>query len=113
MSKKNPRNPNHPKFLEAENNRRLRADARAAVAMKRRSLCVQFLHLNRYTLAYRRLGRRIIEVTTTIKHPTDRFDKLAGEELVLQRFSDGACILLRKEDKDLTTREFLKLTFDW
>lgn len=108
-------NNEHPKALAArtvaEQNRAIRDAERAKIAhAKTGPHGVRFLTVGKYTICYRIDRRDVIELSTAIKHPNDRFDKHTGQYAALQRFSANNRIHL-KNKPGFTPKQFLQLAF--
>lgn len=104
----------HPKAFAAraaaERNRAIRNAERAQIAHAKDKHGVRFLTVGKYTICYRVDRRDVIELSTTIKHPNDRFDKHAGQYAALQRFVANNRILLKSE-LGCMPKQFLQLAF--
>ena len=107
-------NNEHPKAIAArkaaEQNRAIRNVERAKIAHAKAKHGVRFLTVGKYTICYRVDRRDVIELSTTIKHPNDRFDRHVGQLAALQRFTDQNRIHLKSE-QGLTPKQFLQLAF--
>ena len=107
-------NNEHPKAIaaraEAEQNRAIRTVERTKIAKAKREHGVRFLTVGKYTICYRVDRRDVIELSTTIKHPNDRFDKHVGQLTALQRFAANNRIHLKSE-QGFPPKQFLELAF--
>lgn len=107
-------NNEHPKALAARAaaglNRAIRDAERAKIAYAKATHDVHFLTVGKYTICYRVDQRDVIELSTTIKHPNDRFDKHVGQLIALQRFADNNRIVL-KGGRGFPPKQFLQLAF--
>lgn len=107
-------NNEHPKALAAravaELNRALRSAARAKIAYAKAKHGVRFLTVGKYTICYRVDRRDVIELSTAIKHPNDRFDKHIGQLTAMQRFAANNRIHLKSEP-GYSPKQFLELAF--
>lgn len=107
-------NNEHPKALAAravaELNRALRSAARAKIAHAKAKHGVRFLTVGKYTICYRVDRRDVIELSTAIKHPNDRFDKHIGQLTAMQRFAANNRIHLKSEP-GYSPKQFLELAF--
>ena len=104
----------HPKAIAAreaaERNRVIRNVERAGIATAKAKHGVRFLTVGKYTICYRVDRRDVIELSTTIKHPNDRFDKHTGQFTALQRFAANNRIHLKSE-QGFPPKQFLQLAF--
>lgn len=104
----------HPKAIAArkaaEQNRAIRNVERAKIAHAKAKHGVRFLTVGKYTICYRVDRRDVIELSTTIKHPNDRFDKHTGQLTALQRFAANNRIHLKSE-QGFPPKQFLQLAF--
>lgn len=107
-------NNEHPKALAAravaELNQALRSAARAKIAYAKAKHGVRFLTVGKYTICYRVDRRDVIELSTAIKHPNDRFDKHIGQLTAMQRFAANNRIHLKSEP-GYSPKQFLELAF--
>jgi len=107
-------NNEHPKALAAraaaEQNRAIRNAERAKIAHAKAKHGVRFLTVGKYTICYRVDRRDVIELSTTIKHPNDRFDKHIGQMQALERFAANNRIHLKNE-QGFSPKHFLQLAF--
>ena len=104
----------HPKAIAAreaaEQNRAIRNLERAKIAYAKAKHGVRFLTVGKYTICYRIDRRDVIELSTAIKHPNDRFDKHVGQLTALQRFAANNRIHL-KSPQGFPPKQFLQLAF--
>lgn len=104
----------HPKALAAreaaESKRTKRSIEKEGLAYAKRKHGVRFLTVGKYTICYRVDRRDVIELSTTIKHPNDRFDKHVGQLAALQRFAANNRIHLKSEP-GYPPKQFLQLAF--
>lgn len=80
----------HPKAVES---RRLAAVRRLEAAKIKAAIATEGIHFFQkglYTFCYRREGRNIIEVATSIRHPGDKHDPHIGKREALNYFMSGA-----------------------
>ena len=107
-------NNEHPKAIAARQaaaqNRAIREVEKAKIAKAKREHGVRFLTVGKYTICYRIDRRDVIELSTTIKHPNDRFDKHTGQYAALQRFAANNRIHLKSE-QGFPPKQFLQLAF--
>lgn len=103
-------NNEHPKAIAAEQNRAIRNAERAKIAHAKAKHGVRFLTVGKYTICYRVDRRDVIELSTTIQHPNDRFDKHTGQFTALQRFANNNRIHL-KSSQGFPPKQFLELAF--
>ena len=107
-------NNEHPKAIAAraaaERNQAIREFEKSKIAKAKREHGVRFLTVGKYTICYRVDRRDVIELSTTIKHPNDRFDKHAGQYAALQRFANNHRIHL-KSSQGFPPKQFLELAF--
>lgn len=99
----------HPKAIAA---REATAQNRAIreVEKAKREYGVRFLTVGKYTICYRVDRRDVLELSTTIRHPNDRFDKHVGQMQALSRFASNNRIHL-KSLQNFSPKEYLKLAF--
>lgn len=79
----------HPKAIEA---RKLAAIRRTELALVKGAIVthgVHFFQRGLYTFCYKREGRNIIEVATSIRHPNDKHDPHIGKREALSYFMQG------------------------
>lgn len=104
----------HPKALAAraaaESKRIERNVEKERLAYVKREYGVRFLTVGKYTICYRVDRRDVIELSTTIKHPNDRFDKHIGQMQALERFAANNRIHLKSE-QGFSPKQFLQLAF--
>lgn len=104
----------HPKAIAAreaaERNRVIRNVERAELATAKAKHGVRFLTVGKYTICYRIDRRDVIELSTAIKHPNDRFDKHIGQMQALERFAANNRIHLKSE-QGFSPKQFLQLAF--
>ena len=107
-------NNEHPKALaaraEAAQNRAILNAERAKIAHAKAEYGVRFLTVGKYTICYRVDRRDVIELSTTIKHPNDRFNKHVGQLTALERFAANNRIHLKNEH-GFSPKRFLQLAF--
>lgn len=107
-------NNEHPKAVAARQaaaqNRAIRDVEKAKIAKAKREHGVRFLTVGKYTICYRVDRRDVIELSTTIQHPNDRFDKHTGQFTALQRFANNNRIHL-KSSQGFPPKQFLELAF--
>ncbi len=102
----------HPKAKAAQETRDLRNRKREAIKYGKARLGVRFLHAGPYTLCYKPDVRRVLRVSTALKHPNDRFDKLEAEHVALSRFVQGESVLLRAPSgSKITPKQYLSSVF--
>jgi hypothetical protein len=63
-----------------------------------------------YTICYRVDKRDVIELSTAIRHPNDRFDRHVGELTALLKFCDMNRILLKNKMR-VSPKQFLRFIF--
>ena len=104
----------HPKAFAAraaaERNRAIRNAERAQIAHAKTMHGVRFLTVGKYTICYRVDRRDVIELSTTIQHPNDRFNKHGGQMQALNRFANNNRIHL-KSSQGFPPKQFLELAF--
>lgn len=104
----------HPKAIAArkaaESKRIERNVEKERLAYAKREYGVRFLTVGKYTICYRVDRRDVIELSTTIKHPNDRFDKHTGQLTALHRFAANNRIHL-KSAQGFPPKQFLQLAF--
>ena len=107
-------NNEHPKAIAARQaaaqNRAIREVEKAKIAKAKAKHGVRFLTVGKYTICYRVDRRDVIELSTTIKHPNDRFDKHIGQMQALERFAANNRIHLKSE-QGFPPKQFLQLAF--
>jgi hypothetical protein len=116
--------PEHPKALAArlqaqqarEEKARRRADLRALAEGIAEDCKLQFIDLTPrpdrlgqgMTVAYN--GRSVLRVSTSIRNPADKYDKLRGRAEAANAFEEGRYIYLRKPS-NVKAATFLRLVF--
>lgn len=104
----------YPKALAAraaaESKRIERNVEKERLAYAKREYGVRFLTVGKYTICYRVDRRDVIELSTAIKHPNDRFDKHIGQLTAMQRFAANNRIHLKSEP-GYSPKQFLELAF--
>lgn len=107
-------NNKHPKAIAARQaaaqNRAIREVEKAKIAKAKAKHGVRFLTVGKYTICYRVDRRDVIELSTAIKHPNDRFDKHIGQLTAMQRFAANNRIHLKSEP-GYSPKQFLELAF--
>lgn len=63
-----------------------------------------------YTICYRVDKRDVIELSTAIRHPNDRFDRHVGELTALLKFRDMHRILLKNKMR-VSPKQFIRFIF--
>jgi hypothetical protein len=63
-----------------------------------------------YTICYRVDKRDVIELSTAIRHPNDRFDRHVGELTALLKFCDMNRILLKNKMR-ISPKQFIRFIF--
>ena len=96
--------------MKTTESRAIRNAERAKIAYAKVKLGVRFLTVGNYTICYRVDRRDVIELSTTIKHPDDRFDKHIGQMQALERFAANNRIHL-KSVQGFPPKQFLQLAF--
>ena len=100
----------HPKAIAAKQNHAIRELEKAKIAYAKAKHGVRFLTVGKYTICYRIDRRDVIELSTAIKHPNDRFDKHIGQMQALERFAANNRIHLKSE-QGFSPKQFLQLAF--
>ena len=104
----------HPKAVAAremrERNHKTRSAELERITNAKRQHNVRFLTVGKYTICYRVDRRDVIELSTTIKHPNDCFDKHIGQMQALERFINNNRIHLKNE-QSFPPKQFLQLAF--
>lgn len=126
-------NPSHPQAVAAmarAKQRDLERRAERATIEEAREAGIRFVEVTpqsfsfsdtgpikagRMTIAYRERGRNIVEVSTSICHRADEFNKSTGRALAGLGLLNGQSILLRKPrfdpNRHITTKNWLIGTF--
>ena len=100
----------HPKAREAREKSAIRTFEKAKIKHAIAHHGVRFLTVGKYTICYRVDRRDVIELSTTIQHPNDRFDKHVGQMQALNRFANNNRIHL-KSSQGFPPKQFLELAF--
>jgi len=79
----------------AETKRKRRALERDCMLRAKREHNLRFLTIDNYSICYRVDRRNVIELSTSIKHPNDRFDKHVGQWVAFERFRNNNRIHLK------------------
>lgn len=107
-------NTEHPAAIAAraaaETKRKQRALERDCMLRAKREHNLHFLTIGRYSICYRVDRRNVIELSTSIKHPNDHFDKHAGQWVAFERFKANNRIHVRIPT-DFEPKEFLTVIF--
>lgn len=108
-------NPQHPKAIEAqqraEENNQLRQEYRQSVKEATASMGVHFLTIGATTICYKVDQHDVIEFSTAIcNRKVDKPISEIGKYIALQRFTEGATVLIRKA-RSLTPREWFEWSF--
>lgn len=104
----------HPKAVAAA----AAAQHKAAEAQRRKAAIlevvtqdgVRFYQDEKITVVYKVQRRNVIEVSTALRHPTDKFDKNAGRIMAITRWATGARTQLYRPTH-LTPKAFIASTF--
>jgi hypothetical protein len=98
----------HPKAIKAKEASEKRAEQRAkwreAIANARRKHKIHFWSNGHVTICYRRDVANIFEISTTIKNPNDKPDRLAAQFYALERFANSNRVLIHT-GKDFAGRK--------
>ena len=101
----------HPKAREARENSAIRTLQREAIMRAVAIHDVHFFTLGRYTFCYRVDRRNVIEISSAIRHPSDKHDPHVGRMQALARFAASNRMLLRMPNDVKSPREFLTTIF--
>lgn len=108
-------NPQHPKAIEAqqraEENKQLREEYRGAIKDAVATQDLHFLTAGRHTICYKVDQHDVLEFSTAICNRTaDKPISDIGKYIALQRFADGATVLVRKPSS-FTPRDWFTWAF--
>lgn len=108
-------NTQHPEALRAATEtaelRQARQQIKEQIAEAMTSHKVRFMSVGNYTFCYRVLKHDVIELSSTIRAPGDRPDKIMGRAHALNRFAAGQRILLKRPRMFNSIKDFLTVTF--
>lgn len=85
-------------------------EALKAIVAKAWKNGIRFITEGDLTVCYNARNGDVIEISTALRNPKDKFDKLEGRMQALSNFYDNKTILLKK-DKDMTAYEFMQEYF--
>lgn len=110
-------NPQHPKAIEAqqraEENSQLRREFREAVKEATAVQGLHFLTIGRHTICYKVDQHDVLEFSTAICNRTaDKPISDIGKYIALQRFTEGATVLVRKS-RHFSPRDWFNWAFDY
>ena len=92
-------NTEHPKAIAAREAAERRNEKLAAMLEQinraKRDHHVRFIRAGRHTICYRVDLGRVIELSTTIRNPHDKDNKIVGQYEALLRFNNNHRVLLR------------------
>ena len=107
-------NAEHPKAVEAEQratDRREKRKAMKRVLEEARNRDCHFLTVGAYTICYSIDKRDVLHISTTLRHPKDRFDKLIGQYEAFRARARGRAIMLKKPSS-IDAKTFLRTAFN-
>ena len=102
----------HPKAREAREKAAIRTLEKEVIKHATSSHGVHFHESGRYTFCYRIDKRNIIEVSSAICHPDDRYDPHMGRMVALSRFAAANRMHMRVPPGMPSVRSFLNITFN-
>ena len=109
-------NETHPKALAAKAKAELRRNIKNAEHEQIKLLLSKYklrtLHVGEYTFCYRTRvgGRNVIELSSTLRNPSDRMCTHTGKLHAISRFMLGNRIMLRN-DLNMSHKNFLRTHF--
>lgn len=102
----------HPKVREARKKGAIRTLEKEKIKHAIAKHGVHFHTSGRYTFCYRVDKRNIIEISSAIWHPNDKYDPHVGRMVALSRFAASNRIHLRVPPGMPSVRRFLDITFN-
>lgn len=102
----------HPKAREAREKSAIRTFEKEKIKHAISSHGVHFHTVGEYTFCYRVDKRNVIEVSSAIRHPSDKQDAHMGRVVAIERFAAGNRMHLRVPPNFRSVRSFLNFTFD-
>jgi len=103
-------NAEHPKAIYARQMSAKRSLERSMLNVAKTAYDIRFLTVGNYTICYRKKEHDVIELSTTLRNPSDRFDRHVGQLVAFDRFTDNKRIQLKKSRKH-TIKKFLETLF--
>ena len=101
----------HPKAREAREKSTLRALEKQAIKHVVATHGVHFFAVGRYTFCYRVDKRNVLEISSSIRHPSDKHDPHVGRMQALARFAASNRMHLRMPNDLKSPRDFLTIMF--
>ncbi len=101
----------HPKAREAREKSAIRTFEKEKIKHAIATHGVHFFALGRYTFCYRVDKRNVLEISSAIRHPSDKHDSHMGKMVALSRFAAANRMHLRMPNDVKSPREFLEYTF--
>ena len=101
----------HPKALASREKATIRALEKEKIKRVIASHGVHFHAVGRYTFCYRVDKRNVIEVSSAIRHPGDKYDPHVGRIHALARFAAANRMLMRIPSWCRSPRAFLEFAF--
>lgn len=101
----------HPKAREAREKSAVRTFEKEKIKHAIAAHGVHFFALGRYTFCYRVDKRNVLEISSSIRHPTDKHDPHVGRMQALARFAASNRMHLRMPNDLKSPREFLTTLF--
>ena len=101
----------HPKAREAREKSAIRTFGKEKIKHAIATHGVHFFALGRYTFCYRVDKRNVLEISSAIRHPSDKHDSHTGKMVALRRFAAANRMHLRMPNDVKSPREFLEYTF--
>ena len=101
----------HPKALEARKKSTTRFLEKQAIKHAVATHNIHFFALGRYTFCYRVDKRNVLEISSSIRHPSDKHDPHVGRMQALARFAANNRMHLRMPNDLKSPRDFLTTMF--
>lgn len=111
MSKKFKVPSDHPKAIEAAERAAFRNMHRAQINRAISHDGVRFVHVEVYTICYKPVKKHVLEISTSLCNPTDRYDKIEGRIQALRRFANGNRVFVRMDPEFESAKAFLTYFF--
>ena len=101
----------HPKAREAREKSAARTFEKEKIKHAIAAHGVRFFALGRYTFCYRVDVRNVLEISSSIRHPSDKHDPHVGRVQALTRFAASNRMHLRMPNDLKSPRDFLTIMF--
>lgn len=101
----------HPKAREAREKSAIRTFEKEKIKHAIAAHGVHFFALGRYTFCYRVDKRNVLEISSSIRHPGDKYDPHVGRMQALARFAASNRMHLRMPNDLKSPRDFLTIMF--